>query len=78
MQRNRPETGAGSGASNYYTREIQKGSSGNDLLSQGPASQVPSALEDLTAWFGMEQGIAPPLKSPEEPFMPLLGLAPKN
>ena len=48
---------------------IQKGSSGNDLLSQGPASQVPSALEGLTTWFGMEQGISPPLQSPKGTFM---------
>ena len=51
------------------TGETQKktGSPGNDLLSRGPAPLVPSALEGLTAWFGMEQGVSPPLKSPEEP-----------
>ena len=54
-----------------YTHEIQKGSTGNDLLSQGPAPQVPSALEGLTTWFGMEQGVPPPLESPKEPFMPI-------
>jgi hypothetical protein len=53
-----------------YTQEMQKGSPGNDLLSQGPTSQVPSALEGLTSWFGMEQGVSPPLESPEEPSMP--------
>ena len=52
-----------------YTKRIQKGSTGNDLLSQGPTPQVPSALEGLTAWFGMEQGVSPPLESPEKPFM---------
>ena len=52
----------------FYTPEIQKGSPGNDLLSQGPASQVPSALEGLTTWFGMEQGVSPPLELPEEPL----------
>ena len=55
-----------------YTQKYKKGSPGNDLLSQGPPSQVPSALEGLTTWFGMEQGVSPPLESPEEPFMPLL------
>ncbi len=44
----------------------QKSSLGNDLLSQGPTPQVPSALEGLTSWFGMEQGVSPPLKSPKE------------
>ena len=48
----------------------KKGSPGNDLLYQGPASQVPSALEGLTTWFGMEQGVSPPLELPEKPFMP--------
>ena len=55
-----------------YTQEYKKGSPGNDLLSQGPASQVPSALEGLTTWFGMEQGVSPPLEPPEEPSMPFL------
>ena len=48
------------------------GSLGNDLLSQGPAPQVPSALEGLTSGFGMGPGVPPPLESPREPFMPLL------
>lgn len=39
---------------------------GNDLLSQGVAPQVPSALAGLTSGFGMGPGISPPLKSPEE------------
>lgn len=47
------------------------GSSGNGLLSQGPAPQVPSALKGLTSWFGMEQGVSPSLKSPEEPVDPM-------
>ena len=34
---------------------------GDDLLSQGASPQVPSALESLTSWFGMEQGVSPPL-----------------
>ena len=43
---------------------------GDDLLSQGASPQVPSALEGLTSWFGMEQGVSPPLLSPEEPYLP--------
>ena len=31
---------------------------GNDLLSQGAAPQVPSALKSLTAVFGMGTGVA--------------------
>ena len=42
---------------------------GDDLLSQGVSPQVPSALEGLTSWFGMEQGVSPPLESPEEPHL---------
>jgi hypothetical protein len=42
---------------------------GNDLLSQGLAPQVPSALAGLTAWFGMEQGVSPPLQSPRGSFI---------
>ena len=37
---------------------------GNDLCFQGPASQVLSAQESLTAVFGMGTGVASPLKSP--------------
>jgi hypothetical protein len=60
-----------------YTQEMEKGSLGNDLLFQGPAPQVPSALEGLTTWFGMEQGVSPPLESPKEPFIPFSeGLTP--
>ena len=39
--------------------------SGGVLLSQGPAPQVPSALEGLTAVFGMGTGVPPPTSSPE-------------
>ncbi len=38
---------------------------GNVLLSQGPAAQVPSALEDFTSVFGMVTGVSPPLSSPD-------------
>jgi hypothetical protein len=41
-------------------------SPGNDLLSHTVTSAVPSALEGLTSRFGMELGVSPPLKSPEE------------
>src|ERR1017187_5772965 len=39
--------------------------SGDVLLSQGDAPQVPSALAGLTAVFGMGTGVAPPPWSPE-------------
>ena len=39
---------------------------GDDLLSQGAAPQVPSALAGLTAGFGMEPGVTPPLESPRK------------
>ena len=38
---------------------------GGVLLSQGVSSQVPSALEGLTAVFGMGTGVPPPLLPPE-------------
>jgi hypothetical protein len=38
---------------------------GDDLLSQDPAVQVPSALESLTSVFGMGTGVASPLLSPD-------------
>ena len=41
------------------------GLSGNDLLSRDPAVQVPSALEGLTAVFGMGTGGSPPPLSPD-------------
>ena len=37
---------------------------GDDLLSHSVARAVPSALEGLTAVFGMGTGVAPPLESP--------------
>ncbi len=50
---------------------------GNDLLSQGPASPLPSALEGLTARFGMGLGVPPPLVSPTELiFLFKIGLLP--
>jgi hypothetical protein len=39
---------------------------GNDLLSQGAAPQVPSALASLTSGFGMGPGVPPPLESPRD------------
>ena len=39
--------------------------SGNVLLSHTIARVVPSALEGLTAEFGMGSGVTPPLWSPE-------------
>ena len=37
--------------------------SGNVLLSQAAARQVPSTLEDFTSVFGMGTGVAPPPSS---------------
>lgn len=34
---------------------------GGDLLSRGPTSEVPKALESLTTVFGMGTGVASPL-----------------
>ncbi len=39
---------------------------GNDLLSQGVAPQVPSALTGLTTGFGMWPGVPPSLQSPRD------------
>ena len=39
---------------------------GGDLLSQGVAPQVPSALKGLTALFGMGRGVSPSPKPPEK------------
>src|SRR5690606_4521582 len=39
--------------------------SGSDLLSQGVAPQVPSALAGLTSVFGMGTGGSPPLSPPD-------------
>ena len=44
----------------------EKKSLGNDLLSQGAAPQVPSALTALTAGFGMLPGVPPSLQSPRD------------
>ena len=44
----------------------KKSSVGNDLLSQGLAPQLPSALKGLTAGFGMGPGVPPSLASPTE------------
>ncbi len=43
-----------------------KRSFGDDLLSQGIAPQVPSALTSLTAGFGMGPGVSSSLKSPKD------------
>src|SRR5262249_22010670 len=37
---------------------------GSDLLSRAVTSAVPSALEGLTAVFGMGTGVAPPVRPP--------------
>src|SRR2546423_15625742 len=37
---------------------------GPDLFSQGPTSQVSSALVGLSAVFGMGTGVTPPLQGP--------------
>ena len=43
--------------------------SGGDLLSQGIAPQVPSALEGFTSVFGMGTGGSPPLSPPDNPSL---------
>ena len=53
--------------------------SGNDLLSRTVTRAVPSALEGLTAEFGMGSGVTPPLWSPEVTLLevpPQAGCAP--
>ena len=50
---------------NGFTKTKRENSHGDDLLSRGVAPQVPSALVGLTAGFGMEPGISPPLTTPE-------------
>ena len=53
----------------FVIRGVKKKKSlGNDLLSQGAAPQVPSALADLTAGFGMLPGVPPPRISPRDCF----------
>ena len=44
----------------------RKKSLGNDLLSQGVAPQVPSALTALTTGFGMLPGVPLSLQSPRD------------
>lgn len=46
-------------------KQPQGCSPGNVLLSRLPAEQVPSALEGLTAVFGMGTGVSPPPSSPD-------------
>ena len=46
-----------------------KKSLGNDLLSQGAAPQVPSALISLTSGFGMLPGVPSSLESPRDKFL---------
>jgi hypothetical protein len=46
----------------------KKKSLGNDLLSQRAPPPVPSALAGLTAGFGMDPGVPPPLQSPRDFF----------
>ncbi len=46
--------------------------SGDVLLSQDPAVQVPSALEGLTVVFGMGTGVSPPPSSPSNVILPCI------
>ena len=46
-----------------------KKSLGNDLLSQGAAPQVPSALTTLTSGFEMLPGVPSSLISPRDIFL---------
>jgi hypothetical protein len=45
---------------------LKQKSLGNDLLSQGVAPQVPSALASLTSGFEMRPGVPSLLKSPRD------------
>src|SRR5690606_253937 len=45
---------------------VLKNFPGTDLLSRPVARAVPSALEGLTAVFGMGTGVSPPLCAPEK------------
>jgi hypothetical protein len=47
---------------------VLNGVSGSDLLSQGIAPQVPSALAGFTSVFGMGTGGSPPLSPPDNIF----------
>ena len=49
---------------------------GDDLLSHTVARAVPSALESLTAVFGMGTGVTSPVKSPRKLCPALLVSAP--
>ena len=49
----------------WATQEYQ---SGNDLLSQGVTTQVPSALRGLTSVFGMETGVTLSILLPDYDF----------
>ena len=49
----------------------KKSSVGDDLLSQGLAPQLPSALTSLTAGFGMGPGVPSSLTSPTELLFPV-------
>ena len=49
--------------------DLNEKSLGNDLLSQGAAPQVPSALATLTSGFGMLPGVPSPLQSPRDDFL---------
>ncbi len=46
------------------TRALALTYPGGDLLSHAVTSAVPSALEGLTAVFGMGTGVAPPVRPP--------------
>lgn len=59
-----PRRGKGPPKGPFYQRNP-----GGVLLSQGESTQVPSALEGLTAVFGMGTGVAPPLWPPEILFV---------
>jgi hypothetical protein len=51
---------------NEHRNFKRKKSLGNDLLSQGVAPQVPSALTALTTGFGMLPGVPLSLQSPRD------------
>ena len=48
------------------------GSLGSDLLFRPVSREVPSALESLTAGFGMGPGVSSPPLPPREPVLALL------
>ena len=48
------------------------GSLGSDLLFRPVSREVPSALESLTAGFGMGPGVSSPPLPPREPVFALL------